>query len=372
MKFVHTLLLFLFACSKLSALGRGTDTAKSVSAESHSDSLKIALSNPDSLNLSASSHKESPYTKKEASHLNNINLSSLVKHADSVSLWAPPHLTGNLNEQLKVHKRDSLKQAIVLKRQDSLKFVTYRFRSDSIKQQIKGMSLDSLKRQLALPANEWLKGQIYTEIASRYLISDTINNKITRFNFQNKVLNNTMMALHQYSLFNDTTGLRICFETLTKVYYAQKKYSQAKWFILQANTLARAKNDVPNIISSLLTLAAIKSDIKDYKLAMSDLNEALQLSTLNHNTETELNVLKSLAMLYSRLKDYPKEALILKKRDSIEESIRKEEAGRLMAINLQAQAQKKKLDSLQSKKKLYTLNMQRPSKNNSSKKMASL
>ncbi|MDB5015973.1 MAG: hypothetical protein JWQ84_805 [Mucilaginibacter sp.] len=362
MKFAYTLLLSLFTCLNLAALGYPTDTAKLLSSASH----------PDSLNLSAPFHKDSLDSKAEPHHTYNVNLSSLVKHADSVSLWAVPRLAGNLNEQLKIHKTDSLKQAIVLKRQDSLKFATYRFRSDSIKQQIKGMSLDSLKHQLILPANEWLKGQIYTEIASRYLIADTINNKITRYSFQNKVLNNTMMALHQYSLFNDTTGLRICFETLAKVYYAQKKYSQAKWFILQANTLARAKNDVPDIISSLLTLAAIKSDIKDYNLAIKDLNEALQLSITDHNTKTELDVLQNYAMFYSRLKDYPKEALILKKRDSIEEGIRKGEEARLITINLQAQSQKKRLDSLQNKKKLYTLNMHRPYKNNSSKKMTSL
>ena len=106
---------------------------------------------------------------------------------------------------------------------------------------------------------------------------------------------------------------------------------------------------------------------------MRDLNEALQLSITNHYQKTELDVLKNYALLYSRLKNYPKEAQILKKRDSIEESIKKVEEARLMAaVNVRALLLKKKLDSLQSKKKVYTSNIRKLYKNNSSGKIALL
>ena len=51
--------------------------------------------------------------------------------------------------------------------------------------------------------------------------------------------------------------------------------------------LSRAKNDNPNIIASLLELASIKTDIKDYTLAMRDLNEALSISSKNHYPKLE-------------------------------------------------------------------------------------
>ena len=83
----------------------------------------------------------------------------------------------------------------------------------------------------------------------------------------------------------------------------------------------------------------------------------------------ESQVLKNYALLYARLKNYPKEALMLKKRDSIEESILKNEEDQLTT---QRTVQKRKLDSLQNKKKVYTSNIRKPYKNNSPKKIASL
>jgi hypothetical protein len=74
-------------------------------------------------------------------------------------------------------------------------------------------------------------------------------------------------------------------------------------------------------------------------------------------------------MLYSRMKNYPKEALILKKRDSLEEGMRKTEEAKLLAkVNEQHAQQVKKLDSLQSKKKVYTYNIKKPYKGSSNKK----
>ena len=169
-----------------------------------------------------------------------------------------------------------------------------------------------------------------------------------------------MKALHHYSYYNDTVGLRTCFDYLARVYMAQKKYSQAKWFILQSNTLSRAKKDVVNIIASLVTLSTIKSEQNDYTLAMRDLNEALQLSENNHYPKIELNVLKNFALLYSRLKNYDKEAIVLKKRDSLEDNIRKDEEARLMAsLNLKDSTEKRKTDSVQTKKKSLYLKYQK-------------
>ena len=360
MKFACTLLLLWLTCLQLTAAANHPDSVKSSSTANHTDSLKSTATgnNSDTLIFPISNHKS------------NLNLSALVRHADS--LWEPPRLPGNLSQQVKTHKRDSIKQAALSIRLDSIKFAIYRRSSDSIKVQLKQMTLDSLKRQLTLPENSWFKGHIYNEIASRYLANDTVSNKMQKLNYQTKALNATMMALHQYSRFNDTTGLRACFDNLAKIYYAQKKFSQAKWFILQSNSISRAKKDVPDIISSLIILSSIKSEIKDYKLARKDLDEALQLSIKNHYTQAELAVLNNYALLYSRLKNYSMEAMILKKRDSIEENTRKDEEARLISsLKVQAASQKKKSDSVQSKKKVYILTMHKLYKNSSPRKITS-
>lgn len=304
-------------------------------------------------------------------------LSAVVFPMERLMLWLTIDHPDSSNLQTSVHQ-DSLKTKIAAVYPGNLKSLSAKNHTDSLeysqslqnlKQQIKSYRLDTLKTLVKSATTDTLKALLYTEIADRYLNPDTTSDKKKQLNYQSEALNYTMKALHQYSAYNDTTGLRVSFDNLAKIYFAEKKYTQAKWFILQSNFLARAKKDVPNIITSLLTLSAIKSEIKDYKLAMSDLNEALQLSVTHHYPKMELDILKDYALLYSRLQNYPKEELMLKKRDSLEENINKKEEARLLARV--DSVQKKKLDSL-SKKKVYTYNTKKLYKNSSFRKMASL
>jgi tetratricopeptide (TPR) repeat protein len=356
MKLSFTLLIILFIGLKLSASARYPDTAKIANSNPPDsvklqDSLKqlVAISLPDNIKL------------PEAS-----KILTFANHSESLGI------ADNIKPVLFVTHSDSLVLIASAKRADSLRQIDA-VRVDSLRGQLKSMDLDALKQASKTIRSEIFKGPLYAEIATRYLAYDTLSNKKQRSAYQNEALNYTMLALHQYSMYNDTAGLRTCFDNLAKVYFAQKKYPQAKWFILQSNTLSRIKNDVPNIITSLLTLSAIKRDIKDYTLAMGDLNEALQLSITNKLPTTEVDVLRDYALLYSRLKNYPKEAIMLKKRDSVEESIHKAEDAKLLAsIAAKDSLQKKKLDSLQNKKKVYTSNIRKPYKNGSGRKLASL
>jgi tetratricopeptide (TPR) repeat protein len=302
----------------------------------------------------------------------SLNFSMLVSHSGSLSI-ADSKLAENPNNQLRIRNADSLRLLAIMVREDSLKSIIYRTNKDSVKQHLATMNIDSLKQQLKLPAADLFKGQIYNEIAVRYLDYDTISNRMTRVSYQSKALSYTMLALHQYSHFNDTIGLRQSFDHLVKIYMSQKKFSQAKWFVLQSNSLSRAKNDPVNVISSLITLATIKNESKDYNLAMGDLNEALQIAHANHYQKMELEVLKNYALLYSRLKNYPKEEAMIKKRDSLEESMRKDEEAKLMAaVAAKDSAEKKKTDSIQVKKKVFTSNTKKLYKSGSARKVATL
>jgi tetratricopeptide (TPR) repeat protein len=219
-------------------------------------------------------------------------------------------------------------------------------KTDTLKQKINLPinNVDSLKHQLEY-SNDSLKGQIYTRIAMQYMRYDTVRNKKTRTEYQEAALKNTMSALHYFSRLNDSTGLRECFDRLAIVYHAQKKYAQAKWFILQSNSISRIKNDVPNIITSLVELASVKRDIKDYSLAMRDLKEALQLSTLNHFAQQESQVQLGYAMLYARMDNPTKSAGALKRHLAIDDSIKKAEEkamiARVKAADSIAEAKKK-------------------------------
>jgi tetratricopeptide (TPR) repeat protein len=243
-----------------------------------------------------------------------------------------------------------------------LKSSAFTFYADSIKiQPVRIYStLDSLRQQLEVATNDTIKADLYNRIAGQYLNYDKLDSK-TKRSYQAQALNYTYSALHLYSSLGDTTGLLSCFNGLAKVYRSQKKYPQAKWFILQSNSLSRAKKDIPNIISSLFVLANIKMEIKDYSLAMRDLDEALKLSRTHHSAKDESNIQQGYVLLYTHLKNYTKADIASKRHDFIEDSLLRGEE------KLVAQTQ----DSLLLKKKVSPLN-KKLTRTSLSKRIASL
>ncbi|AMR32629.1 hypothetical protein A0256_14960 [Mucilaginibacter sp. PAMC 26640] len=196
--------------------------------------------------------------------------------------------------------------------------------------------LDSLKQKLQLTTDS-LKGPVYTEIANVYLRYDTIVNRNLKNYYQKEALNYTMLALHKYSRYGDSVGLKVSFDALAKVYYSQRKFSEAKWFNLQSASISRIKKDMPGLISSLIRLAAIKSEIKDYKLAMRDLNEALALSIKNKIPEMEALVQKNYGFLYNRMDKPEQGEIAFKRSEEIMANVKVEGDASMVAIQKFAQ-----------------------------------
>lgn len=262
---------------------------------------------------------------------------------------------------------DSLQQVAVQEQieKENLRKLILRNEQIKLAQILKINNLDSLKQQLKVTTSDTIKALLYTRIAAKYMGFDTITSVGKQARYQDAAINYTLQAIHQYSMYDDSIGLRDSYTTLSKVYYAQGKFTEAKWFILQSNALSRAKKDTPNVISSLLSLATIKSDIQDYNLALGDLNEAMQLSS--RAPKTQVQILKQYALLYSNLQDYNKEEMVLKRRNALIDSIHRSEAAeaaRLVAL-------KKRQDSL-NKKKQYLASLKKSPKSNAQPKLVSL
>ena len=207
--------------------------------------------------------------------------------------------------------------------------------------------IDSLKKQLSIVEDDSLKASLYSKIAAQYLKYDSTASKKERHTYQNEAISNTLSAIHHYSKYDDSVGLRNSFDVLSKVYHVQHKYIQAKWFAIQSNSISRAINDNLNIVASLLELASIKADIKDYKLAVRDLNEALAISSKNHMPKLEADVQLHYAMFYNVIKNSDKAEKAMKRYAAINDSIKRDNEARTLA-------KLKTNDSLQQvKKKVY-------------------
>lgn len=191
--------------------------------------------------------------------------------------------------------------------------------------------LDSLKQKLQNTKNDTLRGPIYTQIAAEYLKYDTIVNRNLRYYYQSEAIHWSLQALHNYSFYEDSLGMRRCFDDLARVYTAQHRYSQAKWFLLQSKNISRKRNDIASVVMTLVKLANVKMDNKETKLAMRDLNDALRLSLKNNLLREEALVQQSYAYLYNRLNQMDKGDIASKRVDEINEKLNQMRAEKQLA-----------------------------------------
>ncbi|MFA6944319.1 MAG: tetratricopeptide repeat protein [Pedobacter sp.] len=108
------------------------------------------------------------------------------------------------------------------------------------------------------------------------------------------------LPLYYYGL-KDKPGTIKCYDQLADTYHQQKKFSEAKWFYIQSNMLARKINSSLGIVNSLINLAHVKMSIGDYQLALSDYKEAEQLSVKNRYTTKLVEIKSDLAEVYTKL-----------------------------------------------------------------------
>ena len=154
----------------------------------------------------------------------------------------------------------------------------------------------------------------------------------------NEAIELIMKGLHTYSRYHDSIGLRQTFDHLSLVYRLQKKHIQAKWFAIQANSMARDMQDTLNIIQTLLNLSAIKTHIKDYDLAKRDLNEALKLAKQQPKVDLQIDVQRGIALFYTAEGDANRSSAAMDSILFLKDSVAKvEENQKLTAIKKQYQ-----------------------------------
>lgn len=137
-------------------------------------------------------------------------------------------------------------------------------------------------------------------LAETYMVHAEILMGQKNFTEAESLVLNKALPLYYYGL-KDKTGTIRCYDQLADTYHQQKKFTQAKWFYIQSNMLARKINSPSGIVNSLINLAHVKMSIGDYQLALLDFKEAEQLSLKNRYTNKLLELKSDLADVYSRL-----------------------------------------------------------------------
>jgi hypothetical protein len=109
--------------------------------------------------------------------------------------------------------------------------------------------------------------------------------------------------------FRVFTAASYNFSDLAELYMLQNRFSEAKWYLLQSNALAREQNDSNLVVSNLLDLATIKLAIGERGLAIADLNEAHNIAIAKGLTTDADAIEKRIVELQSNKNPSPKAAL---------------------------------------------------------------
>lgn len=102
-------------------------------------------------------------------------------------------------------------------------------------------------------------------------------------------------ALPLYRSAGNPQGRIGCFNVLARVYQNQKRYSEAKWFFIQALMQSQSLKNIKGQINALIGLASVKTAIGDANLAAGDLTQAERLARSQNDPLLILKVNTALA-----------------------------------------------------------------------------
>jgi hypothetical protein len=141
-------------------------------------------------------------------------------------------------------------------------------------------------------------------LSKRYTATDFSKRKIQAFyvgmgDFEIEAQEDMIMKSAQHNMrFHVYNVASYDFSALAKLYIMQKRLSEAKWYLLQSNSISREENDDRHTIANLMDLAMIKADMGDISLSQQDLAEARQMAVshgwlpLAKDVDKEANFIK--------------------------------------------------------------------------------
>jgi hypothetical protein len=148
--------------------------------------------------------------------------------------------------------------------------------------------------------------QVKTSSVKHITLTKRLNlNKISKFTFPDQsdydleLAEAAIMKTAQHNMrFRVYDAASYNFSQLAELYIKQNRFSEAKWYLLQSNTISRQENDDRHTISNLMALAMVKANLGDTVQAQQDLDEAHQMAVLRAwnnditNIENEIKYIK--------------------------------------------------------------------------------
>lgn len=219
--------------------------------------------------------------KAEASILSSIGTNAAVEgNMDKALMF--------FHDALKINTELSNKLAMI-KNYFSLARI-YKYRDD-LPQALKYNEL--IMAESLVSRNNRQLGEVYLNLASIWAAQH-------KFKDAEALIMNKALPLFAYKI-HDKIGLMRSFDQLAAIFQLQKRFSEAKWFYIQSNMVARKLNNSTGIVNSLVSLGNVKMSIGDHQLALTDFREAERLSISNKYRFKLVEIKADLSKVYAAL-----------------------------------------------------------------------
>ncbi len=160
--------------------------------------------------------------------------------------------------------------------------------------------------------NFTIAGNAYLEIAE-------INFLQKRHNDAEDIL--LKKALPMFRRVGNKIGRMRCFQSLASLYFVQKRYTEAKWFNIQANIMADKLDDRHARIENLIKLAEVKFAIGETDMAITDFRQAEALALEHQNLISLVKIKGDLGEIYHSLGDFTAAGAELKEYNRLSTSL---------------------------------------------------
>ncbi|HTE01846.1 MAG TPA: hypothetical protein VK668_21300 [Mucilaginibacter sp.] len=166
-----------------------------------------------------------------------------------------------------------------------------------------------LKKHAVLPYIQPLKdhsiSRIQLKIKPSTLAIRPLIFKQSRYSLEATEVTVMNMAKHnmRFRIYNEAS---YNFSDLAQLYIQLHRLSEAKWYLLQSNKIAREENDDKHTISNLVSLAVIKVTLGDKASAHADLVEARDLAHARAMLPETTEIEKKMQFLEQNGTLYPK------------------------------------------------------------------
>lgn len=136
-------------------------------------------------------------------------------------------------------------------------------------------------------------GEVYLNLASIWTAQ-------RKYKEAEVIIMNKALPLFAYKI-HDKIGLMRSYDQLAEIFNLQKRFSEAKWFYIQSNMVARKLNNSTGIVNSLVSLGHVKMSIGDHQLALTDFREAEKLSISNKYKFKLVEIKGDLSKVYTAM-----------------------------------------------------------------------